>query len=118
MLKILKAIFGGASVQSVFPEDAKSMIKAGALVIDVREPAEVERSGKVKGAVNIPVGQIADAATQPGRLPKDKAIIAYCASGMRSAKAAQILHGLGYEKAYNLGAFSAWAAAGGETEKA
>lgn len=117
MLKTLKSMFGGA-VPSVSPQDAKPMIKAGALVIDVREPAEVERSGKVKGAVNIPVGQIAAAANQPGRLPKDRPIIVYCASGMRSANAANTLHGLGYEKAYNLGAFSAWAAAGGETEKA
>ena len=52
-----------------------------------------------------------------GRSEPNRPIVCYCASGMRSAKAAEILSHLGYTRAYNLGGFSAWVAAGGATER-
>src|SRR5512147_2588275 len=64
------------------------------LILDVREPDELQ-SGRIAGAVNIPVRQL------PGRvrdLPQDKGlkIVTYCASGIRSAYATMFLRVYGY----------------------
>ena len=123
MFDMLKAAFGGGGVERISPDQAKSLAKDGALIIDVREPAEVQRSGKIKGAINIPVGSIATAANLSApnhdrRLNKDRVIIVYCASGMRSGSAGSTLKSLGYDKVYNLGGLASWSAAGGSMEKA
>lgn len=48
-----------AAVPKIAPEDARAMISGGnALVTDVRDANEVEASGKIKGAVNIPRGML------------------------------------------------------------
>lgn len=64
------------------------------LLLDVREPDEF-RSGHIAGAVNVPVRQL------PARvmeLPQEKGlkIVAYCASGIRSAYATMFLRVYGY----------------------
>jgi rhodanese-related sulfurtransferase len=93
-----------------------------ALVVDVRDPTEVQASGKVKGAVNVSRGMLefrADADT-PYHNPefrKDRPIILYCASGGRSALSGKVLQEMGYDRVYNLGAFKEWAENGGEVEK-
>ena len=47
------------AVPRIAPADAKAMIDRGeAVVIDVRDSAEVEKSGKVPGAFNISRGMI------------------------------------------------------------
>ena len=73
---------------------------AGATVVDVRTPAEYE-SGHYKGAQNIPLQEL------PGRLAevgdKTNAIVVYCASGMRSARAAKILTAAGFTDVTNAG---------------
>ncbi len=121
----LRKLFGiGAGGDlSISPEDAQALIAGSdALVIDVREPAEVARSGKVAGARNIPLGDLERHASphsehHDGAFEPNRPIVCYCASGMRSANAAEILSHLGYTRAYNLGGFSAWVAAGGATER-
>ena len=48
-------------------DDIKGRVADGALVVDVRDATEVEASGKVPGAVNVPRGMIefrADLETQ------------------------------------------------------
>lgn len=69
-------------------EKIKEALKEGALIIDVRTPQEFN-TGHVKGARNIPVDKIAQ---QTKSIKKqNKPVIVYCASGMRSARAAGIL---------------------------
>ncbi len=101
------------------PSEAQTLIDAGeALVIDVRDPAEVAASGKVAGAINVPRGMLEFRAS-PGTPYFDahfnptKSLILYCASGGRSALAAKTLKDMGYEKVFNLGAFKDWKEAGG-----
>ena len=79
----------------------------GCLLLDVREPGEFS-SGHIKGAVNVPVGQISSRiATVCGDKTRD--IYVYCQSGRRSRTAAQMLVGMGYKKVHNvLGGVSAW----------
>jgi rhodanese-related sulfurtransferase len=113
-----------AVVPRIAPGDAQALIaKDGVLVVDVRDPHEVEASGKIAGAINVSRGMIefrADADT-PYHNPafaKDRTIILYCASGGRSALSGKALKEMGYERVHNLGAFKDWVASGGAVEKA
>jgi rhodanese-related sulfurtransferase len=113
-----------SAVPKVSAAEAKQMIDAGdAVVVDVRDSAEVEKSGKVPGALNISRGMIefkadADTPYHEPKLQKDKPVILYCASGGRSALAGKTLKDFGYEKVFNLGAFKDWAEAGLPVEPA
>lgn len=118
----LSRLLGGAAVPAIAPAEAKVLLDRGeAIAIDVREPAEVARSGKVPGALVIPYQRIAmhagaEAAAEP-KLDPDKAVIAYCATGARSAAAARTLKQLGFETVYNMGGLRAWADAGLPVER-
>jgi hypothetical protein len=54
-------------------EDIDSvMSKDGVILLDVREPKEIEELGGYDGAINIPIGQLEK---RLGELPKDKTIL-------------------------------------------
>ena len=83
---------------------------------------EVEKSGKVAGAVHIPRGMLEFRADPESpyydkNFAKDKAVIVYCASGGRAALSGQALKEMGYGEVYNLGGFGDWAESGGAVEK-
>jgi rhodanese-related sulfurtransferase len=46
-----------------------------------------------------------------------KTVVAYCASGGRSALVGKTLKDMGYAKVQNLGGFKGWVDAGGQVEK-
>ena len=112
-----------AVVPRVTPAVAADMMAKGdVLVVDVRDAAEVQASGKVAGAVNVPRGLLefrADPASpsHDKSFDTDKTVIVYCASGGRSALSGKTLKDLGFEKVYNLGGFKDWADSGGAVEK-
>lgn len=111
-----------AAVSRVSPQEAREMIRNGALVIDVRDAPEVEKSGKVEGAVHVSRGMLEFRADPESpyhdkKFDKARTLLVYCASGGRSALSAKTLKDLGYEKVFNLGAFKDWVEAGGEIEK-
>lgn len=64
----------------------------GALVVDVRSPSEFS-SGHYPGAVNHPVDKLE---TSLKKLDKNRALVVHCASGARSARAAQVLRAAGF----------------------
>jgi len=103
--------------------DAQEKIGAeGVLVVDVRDAPEVDKTGKVAGAVHVPRGMLEFRADPESpyhdpNFAKDKTVIVYCASGGRSALAGQALKELGYGEVYNLGAFGDWADNGGAVDK-
>jgi rhodanese-related sulfurtransferase len=106
------------SVEPIDAEDAKALIDDGdAVVIDVREPAELLATGKVPGSINIPLAEFLeradpDSPDQEPSLQADKAIILYCASGKRSQFAGNKLVELGYREVFNLGGLKDWELAG------
>jgi rhodanese-related sulfurtransferase len=108
-----------AAVPRITPAQAKEMIaKENTLVIDVRDAPEVEKSGKVAGAIHVSRGMLefrADPETpyHDKNFAKDKTVILYCASGGRSALGGKVLKDMGYPNVYNLGAFKDWAESGG-----
>ena len=80
-------------------ENIKTALSKGALIVDVRSPGEFN-NGAVPGAVNYPVQTLA---LNISKIKKTgKPVIAYCASGMRSAAATAQLKASGIE-AYNAG---------------
>jgi phage shock protein E len=76
------------------------------ITIDVRSRLEFWL-GHLSGAVNMPVGSIAERIVRRAELSKDSRIVVYCASGARSAAAAQQLRTLGYKRVTDAGAMSA-----------
>ena len=111
-----------AAVPKISPSEARNLIANGnTLVVDVRDAPEVEKSGKITGAVNVSRGMLEFRADPESpyhdkQFSKDKTLILYCASGGRSALASKALKDMGYEKVFNLGAFKDWADGGGATE--
>ncbi|WP_373502452.1 rhodanese-like domain-containing protein [Aestuariivirga sp.] len=110
-----------AMVPRVTVAEAKDMMARGALVIDVRDAPEVEKSGKVLGAVHVSRGMLEFRADPESpyhdkKFDRSRPVIVYCASGGRSALSGKTLKDLGYEQVFNLGAFKDWAENGGDIE--
>ncbi len=80
--------------------EARQLVAAGAALVDVRSPGEFG-AGHIEGAINIPVDQIAARHAEIGA--KDRPVVVYCASGMRSASAASTLKSLGFTTVADVG---------------
>jgi len=102
-------------------EKIASEVAAGTMVlIDVREMNELRLTGKARGALHIPMAELAARCT-PGAtgaaLAPGKPVVLYCASGARSGTAAGMLRRLGYDPVWNLGGLSDWQRGGGAIER-
>lgn len=85
---------------------AAAKLRAGALLLDVREPAEVAQVA-LPGARHIPMREIPAAVAA---LPRDTEILVLCHHGGRSARVTQFLRAQGVEQAINVaGGIDAWA---------
>ncbi|HKA16308.1 MAG TPA: rhodanese-like domain-containing protein [Myxococcota bacterium] len=107
---------GEPEVQSMSPAEAAAQMKAGkAIVVDVRERSELE-AGMAAGAHWYPTSSIRSDPDGYRKfldsLPLDQTVVFYCASGVRSGKAAEIASRDAGRKAANLGGFEGWKAAG------
>ena len=88
----------------------------------MRDTLEVEKSGKIAGAVNVSRGLLEffadpDSPSHNKNFAKDKNVIVYCGAGGRAALSGKVLKDMGYERVYNLGGFKDWAESGGAVEK-
>ena len=90
----------------VAPEKARALVAEGALLLDVRTPGEFS-SGHIRGAKNVPLHELSARAASIAE--KNKTIVVYCQSGMRSASAAGVLRKAGAE-VHDLGAMARWPA--------
>ena len=106
-----------ARVENLTP-DMVSAEAGTALLVDLREPEEIRNSGLIPGAIHAPRGMLEFYAdpTSPyhrAEFNPERRTILYCASGGRSALAAETLKGLGYSNVAHLdGGLKAWQAAG------
>ncbi len=111
-----------AAVPKITPAQAQEMIgKGNTLVLDVRDAPEVEKSGKVAGALHVSRGMLEfradpDSPYHDKNFVKDKNVVLYCASGGRAALAGKVLKDMGYAHVYNIGGFKDWAEAGGAVD--
>ena len=88
-----------ATITTIDWQKALDMHKAGAVLIDVRTPAEVAKGMAAATAINIPLQEM------PQRLsefPKDKDLLIYCRSGKRSMAASKFLVENGYTRVFNI----------------
>jgi rhodanese-related sulfurtransferase len=97
---ILRMIVG-----KVAPQRARELVQAGATLLDVRSPAEFG-AGHLNGARNVPVQELSSRIAELGA--KDRPIVVYCASGMRSASAKSTLKRAGFQAVHDLGAMARW----------
>ena len=101
-----------ARVEQIDPEQARREIEEGdAFLIDTRDAIE-HQEAHIEGAELIPPHQVSERIEEV--VPDHSArVILYCASGNRSARAADELGGLGYENAASVaGGIKAWEAQG------
>ncbi|MDF1761880.1 MAG: rhodanese-like domain-containing protein [Oleibacter sp.] len=98
-----------ASVSPVDANDAETLLNDGAIVLDVREPAEFIQ-GHLPGAQNVPRGVLEfRVGDHPALLDTDKTILLYCKNGGRSTLAAHTLKQMGFDQVRMLvGGFDGW----------
>jgi phage shock protein E len=82
------------------PSVVREKIKAGALVVDVRTPAEVA-AGAYQGAINIPLDQVDNRLADFG--DRKQPVVVYCRSGHRAGQAKAILEKNGFSDVTNGG---------------
>ena len=86
----------------------------GTVIVDCREPNEASL-GTIAGAVIIPRGILEQNIERVAT--RDRKVILYCASGNRSALAADTLREMGYQDVATMaGGFRAWVAANGDVD--
>ncbi|WDY55497.1 FAD-dependent oxidoreductase [Vibrio fluvialis] len=76
------------------------------VLLDVRNPGELQNVGYLPGAINIPVDQLRQ---RMNELPKDKEIIIYCQVGLRGNVAYRQLVNNGYKARNLLGGYRTYA---------
>jgi rhodanese-related sulfurtransferase len=104
-------------------EEAKKLYgRPDVVFVDIRDPRELERDGRIPGAFHCTRGMLEfwiDPAS-PYHKPifaEDKTFVFFCAGGMRSALAAKTAQDMGLKPvAHMLGGFGGWKQAGGAVE--
>ena len=106
---------------------ADDVIKAAqqpdVILIDIRDPREIERDGRIPGAFSCTRGMLEfwidpESPYAKPVFQENKKFIFHCAGGMRSALAAKTAHDMGLAPVAHLaGGFAAWRDAGGPVEK-
>ena len=77
--------------------------KEGLMLIDVRESSEIEETGSIDGALNIPRGLIEMKLSPDDKSMKaDMPIVVFCGGGSRAALAGVTLQELGFKNVKNL----------------
>lgn len=97
-------------IQEVGLDDAQALIANRVPVLDVREPVEIEQ-GMLANAIRIPLGQLQERIAELP--PKTTPLLIYCASGVRSYAAAEMLRSLGWDDPVSMApGFNGWKQAG------
>lgn len=94
------------------------------LLVDIRDPRELAREGRIPGALHCPRGMLEfwidpESPYFKPVFGEDRTFVFFCAGGMRSALATKVAQDMGLKPvAHVIGGFSAWRAAGGPVERA
>ena len=92
------------------------------VLVDIRDPRELERDGHIPGALHCTRGMLEfwidpDSPYHKPAFAQDKRFVFFCAGGMRSALAAATAHDMGLKPVAHIeGGFGAWKKAGGPVE--
>jgi rhodanese-related sulfurtransferase len=110
-------------IQTVTPQEAiKLKDDPGVLLVDIRDIRELQRDGHVPGAFHAPRGMLEFWVDPESPYYKDvfgsgKRFVFFCAGGLRSALATQVVQRMGLEPVCHIrGGFRAWKESGGPVE--
>ena len=111
-------------IETMNVADAKAAVARGeAVIVDIRDPRELEREGKIPGSFSCTRGMLEfwidpESPYAKPIFQEDKKFIFHCAGGLRSALAAKTAQDMGLKPVAHLGGgFTAWREAGGPVEK-
>ena len=112
-----------ARVKTVSAQEAMSLLKdSDTVFVDLRDSSELQRDGKIPGSVHVNRGMLEFVLdpTLPYHNPvfsSGKQIVFYCASGGRSALAADTAQSMGLGRVSHLGGgFKGWKETNGPVE--
>lgn len=123
MAKSMKDLVADARsrIEAISPADAHEAARSSDVILDVREPSELDSDGAIGGAVHIPRGLV-EAQADPETGKSNDALTAkrggggrvhvLCASGARAALAADSLRQMGYDTTVIEGGLEGWKKAG------
>ena len=113
-----------AEIETVSAADAIKLTgDESVVIVDIRDPREIERDGRIPGALPCTRGMLEfwiDPASPYAKpiFQEDKKFIFHCAGGLRSALAAKTAQDMGLKPVAHMGGgFAAWRDAGGPVEK-
>lgn len=121
-----KALMAAAEleVKQIAPPDVIRMLgRPDVVIVDIRDPREIEREGRIPGSFHAPRGMLEfwvdpESPYHKPVFAEDKTFVIHCASGWRSLLATELLQRMGLKPVVNMqGGFTAWKDAGGPVEK-
>lgn len=111
-------------IKTLSVTDAQARQTAGeALLVDIRDPRELVREGRIPGAFHAPRGMLEfwidpSSPYHKPELTTDKTLILFCASAWRSALSVKTLQDMGVDNIAEIeGGFGAWRKAGAPVER-
>ena len=112
-----------AQIEEIAAADAKALLgREDVVLVDIRDPRERERDGKVPGTFHVTRGMLEfwidpESVYFKPIFGEDKKFVFFCAGGLRSALAAKTAQDMGLKPvAHVIGGFKAWKEAGGPVE--
>ena len=113
----------GSRIETLTPEQAIPLHgDDGVVLVDLRDPRELEREGRIPGAFHCPRGMLEfwidpESPYHKPIFGQDKRFVFFCAGGWRSALAAATASEMGLKPVAHIeGGFGAWRKAGGPVE--
>lgn len=108
-----------AQIVAVSPEEATAALNdQNTILVDLRDPRELEREGRIAGAKHVTRGMLEfwidpESPYHKPFFASGKTFVFFCASGWRSALATKTAQDMGLAPVrHMLGGFTAWRAAG------
>ena len=108
-----------AQIEVLSPQQAHVLSQADDVVlVDIRDPRELQREGRVPGALHAPRGMLEfwidpESPYHKPVFASGKRFIFFCAGGLRSALATKTVQDMGLEPVAHIeGGFGAWREAG------
>jgi rhodanese-related sulfurtransferase len=110
-------------IETLSVDDVKALVgRDDVLLVDIRDPRELEREGRIAGAFHCPRGMLEfwidpESPYAKPQFQEDKRFVFFCAGGWRSALAAKTAQDMGLKPVAHLaGGFGAWKSGGGSVE--
>jgi len=114
-----------ARIRTIPAEEAISMLgREDTVFVDLRDPRELEREGRIPGAVHCPRGMLEfwidpESPYHKPVFAQDKTFVFFCAAGWRSALSTATAQDMGLKPVAHVeGGFTAWREAGGPVDVA